>query len=354
MNNLVIQTAFLGDLILSVPLMRMLVQIDPDHPLTVVCRKGFGDAIRFANVANELIEVDKSDKNAWREQKRGLLDREFHHIVCPHESPRSAGLVWQLKAKGEKVGFEKIWNGFAFSRRVKRPDHLPDALRQLSLLVALNSDFAEDFSIAAQRDEVLNSTNNKTSVDFRSQFIPHWADLRGSMGIEVPDLKKRPRRILLAPGSVWNTKQWTIEGYIEVASELTKANFEVWIVGSRSEAPLGELIRSKVYGVKNFAGEWTLNQTMTEMKSARAIVANDSGAIHMAALAGLPTVAIFGPTTLSLGFRPWQRQAIVVQRDLACRPCGKHGHKKCPIGTHDCMKGLSAKSVLDALFKFEA
>jgi heptosyltransferase-2 len=71
--------------------------------------------------------------------------------------------------------------------------------------------------------------------------------------------------------------------------------------------------------------------------------------MHMAALSGLPTVAAFGPTTLDLGYRPWSASAAVAQRDLPCRPCGKHGAERCPINSHACMAGLSPATVLGAI-----
>jgi heptosyltransferase II len=64
---------------------------------------------------------------------------------------------------------------------------------------------------------------------------------------------------------------------------------------------------------------------------------------------GIPTVAVFGPTTLDLGYRPWQNRALVVQKDLECRPCGKHGAAKCPLGTHACMKTVRPPDVLTAI-----
>ena len=92
-----------------------------------------------------------------------------------------------------------------------------------------------------------------------------------------------------------------------------------------------------------------MGQLVDMFTQGTALVCNDSGAMHAAAAAGLPTVAVFGPTVLAQGFRPWQNQAMVVQRRLECRPCGKHGSDKCPIGTHACMEGIEAGEVLEAL-----
>jgi heptosyltransferase-2 len=344
MENLVIQTAYLGDLVLSIPLMRQLVQIDPEHHLAVVCRRGLGDLIRATGLADRVIEVDKKNPAAWKAQKRELLSTRFHHIVCPHESPRTAFLVARMKASGLKIGFHRPWNFFAFDRRVKKPMHLPDALRQLSLLTSLSHGFAEEFSEIGGMTELWNSSELGGPVNFFGSTIPIWARLRTS-----PRPRPEGRRIFLAPGSAWATKRWTLEGYTGLAGMLLREGWEVVLVGSPDEKPLADTIERAHRQVKNQVGKWSISQTVREFETGQALVANDSGAIHMAALAGLPTVAIFGPTTLAFGFRPWQENAIVVQRRLKCRPCGKHGHQKCPIGTHECMTQISVNDVRSAL-----
>lgn len=351
MENVIIQTAFLGDLVLSIPLMRQMVSLFPEEPLTVICRQGLGDVVRSAKVANKVIEVNKRDKKSWTEQQKQILALTVNHIVCPHESPRTAVLVRKMKAAGHKVGFEHWWNGLVFDRRVKKPMHLPDALRQLSLLTAISNTFAEEFSEVGGRSDVFNSEIIGTDVDYRHGYIPVWAGLSEDAGIETARPDKSSKIIYMAPGSAWATKRWTTSGYIEVAKRLVGEGWQVHITGSPDEKMLGDLIKNEVPEVQNFAGQWSASETVAHYRQGRALVANDSGAIHLAALASLPTVAIFGPTTLNLGFRPWQRQAIVVQKDLKCRPCGKHGHQECPIKTHECMVGLAPQQVLSALEK---
>ncbi len=344
MENLIIQTAYLGDLVLSLPLMRQLVQIDPGRPLAVVCRKGLGDIVRAAGYANRVIEVDKKDAKAWAQQQKELLASDFFHVICPHESVRTALLVARMKVRGKKVGFAKKWNFLAFDIRVKKPVHLPDALRQLSLLTAISSSFAEEFSEIGATEELWNSNELAGPIDFRKHQIPSWANLSNS-GQRVDQSKK----VFIAPGSTWATKRWTVEGFKQLASELVADDWDVVLVGAPNERDLANEIAKVSPKIQNQVGEWSVSETVSEFGKGRGLIANDSGAIHMAALAGLPTVAIFGPTTLELGFRPWQSQAIVMQTPLSCRPCGKHGHDKCPIGTHECMKKISAAEVHAAL-----
>ncbi len=348
MDNLIIQTAFLGDLVLAIPLMRQTANLFPDDRLVVVCRKGLAGALLDLQFIDEIIEVDKSSPREWKRQKGELAKRSWRHVICPHQSPRTAFLVRGLKASGRRVGFRAWWNKFAFDERVERPNYLPDALRQLSLLTAIHPRFAEEYSEISQRGDLVNESEVAEMVDFRTVDIPVWAALNTEDRPGVPRAADESKTIYLAPGSTWPTKQWTLSGYKDLARQLTSEGYLVEVVGAANERYLGEEIQKEVPEVVVRAGEWKLPDTIRAFRQGRLLVANDSGAIHLAALAGLPTVSVFGPTTLALGFRPWQRRALVVQKNLKCRPCGRHGHKKCPVGTHECMTGLEARRVIQA------
>lgn len=348
MENLIIQTAFLGDLILAVPLMRELALDRPDDRLAVVCRKGLGGLIRGLKFVDRVIEVDKKNPKLWSQQSGELKSEKFRVLICPHRSPRTAFWVKSLQAE-KKVGFRLWWNSPFFDERVEQPMYLPDALRQLSLLTSASERFADQYSEVANIPNIENSKEKTDFVDFKLNYAPAWSQLRYEdlkpINIESP----LANSILIAPGSTWPTKQWTKTGFIELARQLLAKGESVSIVGSPEERNLAEEIAKAAPGSKVFAGQWPLLETVHHYHQAKAMVANDSGAIHMAALAELPTVAVFGPTTLALGFRPWQSQAVVVQRNLSCRPCGRHGHKVCPIKTHACMVEISAQQVLEAL-----
>jgi heptosyltransferase-2 len=156
------------------------------------------------------------------------------------------------------------------------------------------------------------------------------------------------RLALLAPGSVWNTKRWTPEGYAQLATTLLADGFKVLLIGAENEKSLCETVAAAAPGSVVVAGELTLWESAELMALAELVVANDSGAMHLASVSDAPTVAVFGPTVLAQGYRPWQTRARVVETALACRPCGKHGGDVCPIGTHACMKDISAVAVMRA------
>ncbi len=341
-QHLVFQTAFPGDVFLSVPLLRRLRVWDPEADVALACRPGLGEFFLKWKLVDRVIEVDKKSGEGRSRALADLRGSEWDWIICPHESPRTAWWMWRLRATSGKVAFRKWWNGVVFSKRVEKPVEYPDALRQMSLLAPLDKSLAELF--AEDDFSRLKSPDSQRSPwKFDVPAVPEWASM------QVVPHRPDGRTVFLAPGSVWATKRWVQSGYEGLARLLIARGARVVLVGSRDEAPLCAEIATRVEGVENQAGRTSLSDLVDLLATGVALVCNDSGAMHAAAACGLPTVAVFGPTTLALGFRPWNTRSVVVQRELNCRPCGKHGAEKCPIGTHECMTQISAEDVYAAL-----
>ncbi|MEK7356370.1 MAG: glycosyltransferase family 9 protein [Bdellovibrionota bacterium] len=365
-ERLVVQTAFLGDVLLSLPLIRAIKREWPDDRLVVLVRRGVGSYLRDSGLVDEVVEVEKSASSSWRTAKAALRSREFELVVCPHESFRSALFVSGLTAK-KKVGFERFFNSFAFDLRLVRPLTLPESLRQLSLVrteIASIGPLIDDFEksqgaaggqgprkgeLIAPSMQLEMRVPKLTSIRAAFESGGDWQSLLSTGAQRMADdlaVGKKPL-VVLAPGSVWKTKMWTTEGFVDVAKSWISRGAKVAIFGSPDEAPLADEI-ARLSGATSIAGKTSLFESAELLALAELLVCNDSGAMHLGATAGTPTVGIFGPTILEFGYRPWNPRASVVQIDLDCRPCGKHGAKKCPLGTHACMKGISAKAVLSA------
>jgi len=341
-DSLVVQTAFLGDLLLGIPLFKKIKELHPDGRLTVVCRRGLGSFLTESGLVDEVIEIDKKSGVDWREAKRRLKDRTFDLLLCPHESPRSALFVRGLKAK-KKIGFKSWFNGFIFDERIERPMQDPEAIRQLSLLSGESRDVQNQiFDFEKSQQKAGGRFENGALVPVPAQ-----------LGMQIPKLvemraKKDPqaKTAVLAPGSVWATKMWTSEGFVAVGKNLANKGFRVLISGSAQERALCESIAREIPGAESVAGKTSLFESAKILSQSDLLVCNDSGSMHLASCAGTPTVSVFGPTVLDFGYRPWNdSRAEVVQLDLDCRPCGTHGAKACPLGTHACMKGLPATVV---------
>jgi heptosyltransferase-2 len=153
--------------------------------------------------------------------------------------------------------------------------------------------------------------------------------------------------VVLVPGSVWKTKMWHWKGYREVAQFLLKLGFVVVLLGAPSDEKVNAMVAQGL-DVLNFAGKTSIADAMYVINNARLVVCNDSMSLHIASAFKVPNVAIFCATSPQFGFRPWKNRAIVVEKDLACRPCSRHGGKRCPTGTEACMKELSHVEVIRA------
>jgi len=102
------------------------------------------------------------------------------------------------------------------------------------------------------------------------------------------------------------------------------------------------------------AGEFSLQETGALLARARVLVSGDTGVMHMATGVGTPVVALFGPTVEQFGFFPYRARSIVLQRELACRPCSSTGTAACPLGHHRCLVELAPAAVAEAVERLVA
>ncbi|MCB0348600.1 MAG: glycosyltransferase family 9 protein [Bdellovibrionales bacterium] len=329
-NILFVQTAFLGDLLLSIPTLKNCKRLFPNSKIHLICRAGIGDFFTEQKIVDHVYEVQKNNSATYKNVRNKLKDISFDLLLSPHESFRTMLLVKSIRAK-LKVSYKKWYQFYAYDKCVNRPLKYPEALRQIFLLTEVSDDIRKKFS------ELNTNTDWRIPSDVK---IPDWATASLFEGSS-----KSSKKVCLAPGSVWATKMWPKEYYADLASSLIKNGHEVVLVGGKSERVVCDWIKNEVPQIQNKAGETSLSELLKVFSEAALLISNDSGPMHMASLVGLPTIAIFGPTVLSFGYRPWQNNVTIKQIELPCRPCGKHGHNACPIGTHDCMKLIEAEMV---------
>jgi heptosyltransferase-2 len=152
--------------------------------------------------------------------------------------------------------------------------------------------------------------------------------------------------VVLAPGSTWATKRWP---YFAELARLLANRFTVAIIGSEAEQDAARRIRNEAaVEVCDATGLLSLLGSAELIGRAAALVTNDSAPLHLASAMNTPTVAAFGPTVPAFGFGPLAARAAVAGRDdLACRPCHRHGPRRCPLGHWRCMRDLSPEHVAE-------
>jgi len=324
-KTLIIQTAFLGDLILTEPLIRLVRERWKTVPFLLI-RKGLEGLTKFMGDA-EVISIDKGVLTLWNTfsiLKRVMKER-FDFVLSPHRSFRSA-LIARGAINAVKIGFSNS-GGFWFYDVVVPYEGEHEVKRILSLLSPVEK---EDFGIVSPELKLKEADIEKGRRILRSKGIEEGF-------------------IAIFPGSKWNTKRWLPEGFVGLINLLKKSGFSPLILGSPEEKGLCDEIARET-GVKSLAGETSVEDLIVISFHARAIISNDSAPVHIASALDKPVVAIFGPTHPSVGFYPLSKKSAIVQNEeIPCRPCSVHGGKSCPEKHFLCMKSISYHQVYSAL-----
>lgn len=342
--NLIINTAFLGDVILNLPMVYKLKQVQPKNKIIFVVKKGLGSFLQNFNFIDIIEEVEKKNSRSYQNLIISLNKKSIDNIFCIHRSFRS--FIFTLKLNpNNRIGFKLWFNHFFYKHREIYNKNLPEPLRLMKLLSFVSNDF--DFSNL----NISDLSFMKTSIPNNLLFKPNLnTEIYSNRLKNILDTKKlRLSKVaIIAPGSVWKTKQWTVSGFTDIAKHLESRNYKVLILGTKNELHLGNKISNSSNSL-NLCGKTNLSDCLFLIKSSKIFIGNDSGLTHMAGLFQIPSIAIFGPTHLSLGYRPWNNNAKVVSLNLECSPCGKHGANVCPIKTHACMKDLKSDLVIKTL-----
>ena len=330
-NVLVLQTSFLGDSLLTLPLVRRLKESLSGARVSVLTLPKNGDVFRNNPWVDEVILDDKRGEHGglfgtWK-IARALKRRRFDLAVIPHRSFRSALVAW-LAGIPRRVGFA------ASAGRFLLTDAVPFAW--------LTHDLERNLALARPLGGESRPFIGEASYIVPPRPTPAFAARLTAAGI-APDA----RLAGVHPGAAWATKRWLPERFAELCRRLKSDGLTPVLIGGPADAALGAEI-ARESGAADLVGQTDLEDLKSLMGRLALFVTNDSGPMHLAAAAGVPVVAIFGATTRELGFFPYGSGHRVVEAPLACRPCGLHGAKACPEGHFLCMRLLSVDQVHEA------
>ncbi len=158
--------------------------------------------------------------------------------------------------------------------------------------------------------------------------------------------------VVLVPGTIWETKHWTIEGFAGVARAFLHDGFAVALAGTKRDQQRCRQIAAAAPGACDLSGKTTPAELAALIQRAEVAVTNDSGSMHLAASLGKPMVSIFGPTN-PVHIGPYQRPESVVRVDLPCSPCNYRRLSQCPFD-HACMKQVTSTMVVERVHKILA
>jgi heptosyltransferase-2 len=331
---LVIQTAYLGDAILTVPLLSLLKRAPGITEVAVVAAPPGAGFLSGQRVVDRVVTYDKRGADAGRAGMMRAI-REVRELapdvaVVPHRSFRSAMLPLAARVP-RRVGFDVSGGASLLTERVPyvRGEHEIDRVAALAGPLGVE--------IPAGR------------VPFELR-VPEGSDetLAGALSeLGVPE--GRPR-LVVAPGSRWATKRWLPARFAAAARRLAdELSADVFVVGAEDDVDEGALVaRDAGDDSYDLTGAVPIGQLLALVAGSALVLSNDSAVAHIAAGLGVPVVTVFGPTVPAQGFAPYTDRARVVEAGLDCRPCGRHGSDSCPLGTLECMELVSVDDVVTA------
>jgi len=329
-NILLVRFSAMGDTLLMTPLIRALRTRHPEARITVVTKQAFAPLFQHNPRVSEVIGWQPG--SALAELGRRLRGGAFTHRLDLHGSLRSRALRWRVG--GRWTSYPKHRAARALLIRTKRNvyrDRRPVAERYF--------DAARELDVAPDSGS-LELFLSRSTLEAAERFLAQ----RG--------LGLRRQLIAVAPGASSFTKRWPTHHWIALVRRLVEAGNDIIVVGGAAESEVArELVEAGGEPAASAAGAFDPAGTAAVLKRARALVAGDTGAMHLATAVGTPVVALFGPTVEAFGFFPYHAKAAVVQRDLACRPCSAQGGTACPLKHHRCLQDLQPAEVLEALRK---
>ncbi len=326
---LLVRFGSLGDILLATPLIRVLRARHPAATISAVTKQMWAPLL---SANPHLDEVVATPAQSLVPLARALRSARYTHLLDLHGSVRTR--VLRLLVPGP-------WTGYDLRRRARvtlirnHRDVYPD-----------RSPVAERYFEAARELDVV--------PDGRSLelFTSPAAEARAEAWLGRAGLESDRPLVAMAPGAAHATKRWPVHYWRQLASDLASRSLSIVVIGGPTDRVLAdEIVAAAGPLAASAAGELDLQASGALLRRARVAVTGDTGPMHLAVAVGTPVVALFGPTVEQFGFFPYRARAVVLQRELPCRPCSSKGGPRCPLGHHGCLEEIVPAEVLERLLE---
>lgn len=328
MKILVIQTASIGDVILSTSLLEALHKEFPDAYIDILVKKGVEELFLNHPFLNNVILWNKSNRKYLNLLKiiKKVRKEKYDHVITLQRFFTS-GLITVLSKGGSTAGFKKNPLSFLFKNKI---DHIIGD---------------EDVHEVDRNLELVSYLGIKKRAPVK--LYPSGNDYK-----KVNELIGHHPCVCIAPASLWKTKQMPEEKWIDLINSIPE-NYHIFLLGSKSD--LGICVRicnqTSHTNVNIVAGDLTLLETAAIMKKSLMNYTNDSAPMHIASAVNSPVTAIYCSTVPEFGFSPLSENSYIVEceTELFCRPCGLHGKKNCPEKHFKCGYDIRVSQLLKPL-----
>lgn len=320
---LLVRFSSIGDVLLTTPLVRALRARHPEARIVFVTRQAMAPLVS-ANPHLSLV-VTLEPGESVRDLARRLSALHPTRGLDLHGSLRSAALRLLVPCPWRGYGKRKLARGLLISTKVNL--------------------YGRSVPVAERYFEAARGLDIRPDGGPPEFFLDPAARERADRWIGEHTSAASPLAVL-APGAAHATKRWPPDHWVRLAARLSEAGFALAVVGGEDDRAASEPLASHAAIA---TGQFSLQETGALLARARILVSGDTGVMHMATGVGTPVVALFGPTVEQFGFFPYRAPSIVLQRDLACRPCSASGTSACPLGHHRCLADIAPADVAGAV-----
>lgn len=310
---LVIQTAWIGDVILATPVIEKLHRFFPEARIDFLLRKGNEGLLESHPYIHTLYIWNKKEQKLKHllQLSKTIRNQQYDAVININRFGSSGYVTWRSRAK-QKIGFDK--NPFSLTYTLKVKHEVGNGKHEVERNLELIQHFTD-------------TSSEKPKLHIHRH---HEEKIKG--------LKNTPY-ICMAPTSVWFTKQLPKEKWLELIGNLEK-KYRIYLLGSANDKGFcyDLLEKSGSANVKNLCGELSFLESAALMKEAVMNYVNDSAPLHIASSVNAPCTAFFCSTIPGFGFGPLSDCSVIIEtkENPECRPCGLHGFKSCPKSHFKC------------------
>ncbi len=325
---LVIQTAFIGDVVLATALLESLHAQYPLAAMDVLVRQGNESLFHGHPFIHEVIVWNKKKQKYIHWLKILIQIRKAQYDAVVNVQRFAATGLWTALSKAKfKIGFNKNPFSFLFTHSIK---HL---------------------EIEAGMHEI-NRNHQLIQVWGPIVLVPPKLYPSAKDLESIQKYQDQPY-VCIAPASVWYTKQYPLSAWVKFLQALP-FDGPIYILGGAGDRIIGEkMMKSAHKQLINLAGEIGFLASAALQAKAVLNYVNDSAPMHFASAMNAPVVAIYCSTIPAFGYGPLSEQSFIVQtqENLACRPCGLHGKKKCPLTHFNCAHSIQIQELISPLLQ---